>query len=198
MASPADKDREAFLAEIRARMEAARARGESPDQIQEEMRSVAHRRVREQAPIIATRVSAWWRGLRNFLIIGALALGCSVALALFVEHSYAAPSCREYALLHNLRYTSFDYPPLLSDRGRGGYASSGDCQFLDAAGRRQEVSFAKAAHSTPVELLVAFALQIDLTTTLWFLAIALIAAMFAKRSRAAAQWKVEEQPDTQS
>jgi len=179
-------------------MEAARARGESPDQIHEEMRSFAHRHVREQAPIVATKVSAWWRGLRNFLIIGALALGCSVALALFVEHSYTAPSCREYALLHNFRYTGFDYPPLLSNRGGGSHAASGDCQFLDAAGRRQEISFAKTARSTPVELLVTFALQIDLTTTLSFLAIALIAALFARRSRAAAQWKSQEQPDTQA
>jgi hypothetical protein len=132
-----DRDCEAFLAEMRARVEQAQRSGKSPEQVHDEMLEFARQQGRVRAPQLAANMRSWVRGFRNFLIVGALAVGLAIALALLIEHRYAAPLCEAYGAQHGLLYIELDYPTL----GRGGSAAgntSGDCIFSERpAGSRR-------------------------------------------------------------
>jgi hypothetical protein len=123
------------------------------------------------------------RGLRNLLIVGALAFGLAVGLALLVEHRYAAPLCEAYGTQHGLSYTALEYPTL----GRGGSAASntsGECIFRDAAGAKQTRSLGKLAPNFLTDLLMSAALEIELTFPVGFVLIGLIAATHFRRAAA--------------
>jgi hypothetical protein len=113
-----------------------------------------------------------WVGFRNFLIVGAIALGLAIGLALFVEHSYASPLCEKYAGQHSLLYRGVDYPVVGNSSST---TSSGSCIFDDAAGQRNTVRLRDLDPNAALSLLASFALQIDFTVPTFFIIVALIA-----------------------
>ena len=178
-----DPDREAFLVEMRARFEQAQRSGKSPTQVRDEMRELARRQGQARAPQLAAGLRSWVRGLRNLLIVGALALGLAITLALLVEHRYAAPLCEKYGAQHGLLYTALEYPTL----GRGSSAAgntSGDCVFRDAAGAKQTFSLGKLAPNFWTDLLMNAALEIELTFPISFVLIGLVGALLFRRAPA--------------
>jgi hypothetical protein len=171
------KKGEAFAAAMQARIEQARANGESSEQIKEEVTAYARAEARQQAPQVVARARSWWSGFRNFLIVGALALGLAIGLALFVEHSYTAPFCEKYASQHSLVYSGFQYPTL----GRSSSTSSlGRCMFADAAGQSSTVDFSKVNSNAILALLVSFALQIEITIPVFFILVAMLAVAISR------------------
>jgi hypothetical protein len=168
-----ERSREAFIAGIKTRLERAQASGQSPEQIQELVGSYAKEETRRQIPVVAARARAWWSGLRNFLIIGVLALGFAIGLALVIEHRNAAPLCEQYAAQHaGLRYEGIDYPVIGSSSST---TAPPRCIFLDAAGHRDTVSLDELQPNPGIALLVSFALQLSFMTPVAFILIALIA-----------------------
>ncbi|MBP7610519.1 MAG: hypothetical protein KA760_13545 [Steroidobacteraceae bacterium] len=105
---------EAFLAEKKTRLEQARAGGQSPEQIRAMASAYASEEGRRQLPETMSRMRAWWTGLRNLLIIGALAAGVFICLALFIEHRYAAPLCEHYGARHR---SASNFRPLVMTVG---------------------------------------------------------------------------------
>jgi hypothetical protein len=168
-----EQSREAFIAGMKTRLERARASGQSPEQIQELVSACVKEETRRQIPQVAARARAWWSGFRNFLIVGALALGVAIGLALFVEHHYAAPLCEQYAAQHDgLRYDGIDYPTV----GRSSSTTSPPrCMFVDPAGHRDTVSLDELQPNAIAALLTSFALQISFVTPVAFILIALSA-----------------------
>jgi hypothetical protein len=178
-----DRDREKLLAEMRARFEQAQRSGKSTAQIHDEIRELARQQGQARAPQLAAGLRSWLRGLRNLVIVGALALGLAVTLALLVEHRYAAPLCETYGAQHGLTYTALEYPTL----GRGGSAASntsGDCIFRDAAGAKRTLSLGKLAPNFLTDLLMSAGLEIELTFPVSFVLIGLIAASLFRRAAA--------------
>ena len=169
----AEQAREAFLAGMKTRLEQARAGGQSPEQMQELVSSCVKEETGRQIPQVAARARAWWSGLRNFLIVGALALGVAIGLALFVEHHYAAPLCAQYAAQHGgLRYEGIDYPTV----GRSSSTTSPPrCMFVDPTGHRDTVSLDELQPNAIAALLTSFALQMSFVTPVAFILIALMA-----------------------
>lgn len=171
--------REAIIAGLKTRLEQAQASGHSPDQIRELLTASAKEASRRQIPALTARVTAWWRGLRNFLIVGALAIGVAIGLALLVEHRHVAPLCERYAARHGLTYRGVDYPIIGSSSST---TSPGRCIFADAAGRQDTVSFYKLEPHAAFALLDSFALQIDFVIPTAFILIALLAVVLRRRS----------------
>jgi hypothetical protein len=169
----AEQGRDAFLAGMKTRLEQARAGGQSPEQIRAMASAYAKEEGRRQLPGAISRMRAWWTGLRNFLIVGALALGVAIGLALFVEHHYAAPLCEQYAAQHGgLRYEGIDYPTV----GRSSSTTSPPrCMFVDPTGHRDTVSLDELQPNAAIALLVSFALQIEFIVPVAFILIALMA-----------------------
>lgn len=178
MSSAADDERvsaqarEEFAARMRARIEQARASGLSPEQIEEQVAAGVREDVRRQLPALTRQVRSWWSGFRRFLIVGALSFGVATGLALLVERRYAAPLCERYAAERGLVYKGLDYPVIGNSSSTS--SLSGRCILLNAAGRRDTVSLATLEQSAIVALLVSFALQIEFTIPVSFVAIALI------------------------
>jgi hypothetical protein len=171
--------REAFIADMKRRFEQAQAGGQSPEQLRELVTASAKEESRRQLPEVTARMTAWWSGLRNFLIVGGLAFGVAIGLALLVEHLHVAPLCERYAAQHGLRYQGVDYPMI----GRSSSTTSpGRCIFADAAGRRDTVSLYKVEANAFIALLVSFALQIDFIIPAAFILIALLAVSLRGRS----------------
>jgi hypothetical protein len=160
-----EKERDAFLAGMKTRIEQAQASGQTPEQIREQV-------LAQQVPQVAAKARSWWTGFRNFLIIGAIAFGLAIGLALFVEHSYAAPLCEQYAAQHSLVYSGLDYPVIGSSSST---TSSGSCIFVDAAGNRNTIEFRDLAPNAALALLASFGLQIEITIPAFFILVALIA-----------------------
>lgn len=171
--------REAFIANMKSRMEQAQASGQSPEEIRKLAAAFAREESQRQLPQIVARTRSWWSGFRTFVVVGAIALSLSIGFALFVEHRYAAPACERYATLHELAYKGFDYP--LISKGSAANSSSGSCIFDDRAGRRSTVSFGKMGASWATGLLITFALQIAFTAPIAFVLVALIAAALRRR-----------------
>ena len=96
----------------------------------------------------------------------------ATGLALFVERRYAAPLCERYAAERGLVYKGLDYPVI--GKSSSTTSPSGRCILLNAAGRRDTVSLTTLEQSTIIALLVSFALQIEVTIPVAFVAIALI------------------------
>jgi hypothetical protein len=167
-----NKEREAFVAEMKRRMEQAQARGESPEQIREQAAAYAHEAARQEAPRTVAKARSCWVGFRNFLIVGAIAFGLAIGLALFVERSYALPLCEKYAAQHSLVYRGVDYPVVGNSSST---TSSGSCIFEDAAGQRNTVRLRDLDPNAVLSLLASFGLQIDFTTPTFFIIVALIA-----------------------
>ena len=175
----ANESREAFLAGMKTRLEQAQASGQSPEQIRALASSDARAELQRQAPQTVARARAWWSGLRNFLIVGALAFGVAIGLALLVEHQHVAPLCERYGAEHGLTYQGADYPII----GRSSSTTSpGGCIFSDSAGRQRSVSLYKVEPNSIVALLVSFALQIDFVIPVAFIPIALIAVALRRSS----------------
>jgi hypothetical protein len=173
------ESREAFLAGMKTRLEQAQASGQSPEQIQALVSSVARNEIERQAPQVVAQARSWWSGFRNFLIVGALALGVAIGLALVVEHQQLAPLCERYGAEHGLTYQGAYYPVV----GSGSRTTSpGGCIFADSAGHRRSVSVYKVEPNSLVALLVSFALQVDFVIPVAFVLIALIAVSLRRRS----------------
>lgn len=170
--------RQDFAARMRARIEQAEASGQSPEQIKEEAAAFAREEARRQLPALTGQVRSWWSGFRNFLIVGALALGVAIGLALLVERRYAAPLCERYAAGRGLVYKGLDYPVI--GRSSSTTSASGSCILANAAGRRETVSLTKLEQSTIIALMVSFALQIEVTIPVAFVLIALLAVALGK------------------
>jgi hypothetical protein len=149
------------------------------EQAREQMAAFAREEGRRQLPQTVARVRSWWSGFRNFLIVGAIASVLSIGLALVVEHRYAAPLCMRYAALHDLTYKGFNYPVI--GKGSATNAASGSCIFDNHAGHRSTVSLGKTEASWAMDLLITFALQLELTTPVAFVLIALIAVALRRR-----------------
>ena len=173
--------REAHIADMKSRMEQIQASGQSPEQIREQVAALAHEEMQRQMPEIIAKTRSWWSGFRNFLIVGVLALGVAVGFALFVEHRYAAPLCEHYAAQHGLTYKGYYYPVI--GRGSSTTSASGSCIFVNSTGHQNTVSLKKTEPDWATALLVGFALQIEVTTPVAFVLIALIAVSLRKRKR---------------
>lgn len=172
------REREAFIAGMKSRMEQAQASGQSPEEIRKLAGAFAREESRRQMPQIVSRARSWWSGFRNFLIVGALALVLAIGLALFVEHRYAAPLCERYGALHELTYKGLDYPVI--GRSSSTTSASGSCMFDNRAGRRTTVSLNKLESNWAVALLVSFALQLSFTAPVAFVLVALVAVGIGK------------------
>jgi len=133
----------------------------------------------EQMPELTARVTAWWSGFRNFLIVGALAFGAAIGLAFLVEHQHLAALCERYGAQRGLAYQGADYPVIGSSSST---TSPGGCISSDTAGRRATVSLYKLEPNAGIALLVSFALQIDFTIPAAFVLIALLAVWLRRRS----------------
>jgi len=168
---------EAFTADMKTRIEQAKASGQSPEQIQEMVTAYAREEMRRKIPQVVTKVRSWWIGFRRFVIVGALALGFATGLALYVEHYYAAPLCEHYANQHELVYRGVYYPVIGNSSST---TSFGSCIFYDAAGHKDTVLLHKLEPNQLIALLVSFALQIDVITPAAFIFIALIAVKLFK------------------
>lgn len=116
---------------------------------------------------------SWWFGFRNFLIVGGLALGLAMALALLVEHRYAAPLCRQYGAQRGLTYQGISYPVI--GKSSSTTSSSGSCRFVAATGREDRVSLTRLEPNWAIQFAVSWALQLELTTAIFFVLIALLA-----------------------
>lgn len=172
-----DKEHEAFLADMKIRLKQAQASGKSPEQIRELILAITHEEGRKQAPQIAARARSWWTGFRNFLIIGALAFGLAIGLALFVDHYYASPLCEQYAVQHSLLYRGLDYPVIGKSSST---SSSGSCIFEDSAGQRNTIDLRNLEPNAAIALLASFGLQIEFTIPALFIVVALIAVGISK------------------
>jgi hypothetical protein len=172
-----EKAREAFIADMKTRVEQAQASGQSPEQIREQVRAYARAEARQQIPQIAARARSWWFGFRRFLIVGALALGLAIGLALFIDRYYASPLCQQYAAQHGLVYGGLDYPVI----GRSSSTtSSGSCIFVDAAGHRNTILLRNLEPNAALALLASFGLQIEITVPTLFIVVALMAVAISK------------------
>ena len=167
-----EQEREAFIAGMKTRLEQAQASGQSPEQIREQATAYAQAEAHQQAPQVIARARSWWVGCTRFLIIGALAFGLAIGLALYVDHTYASPLCEQYASQHGLVYRGLDYPVIGSSSST---TSSGSCIFDDAAGNRSTIEFRDLAPNAALALLASFALQIEITIPALFVVVALIA-----------------------
>ncbi len=182
--SDRDRERDALAAEMKRQMEQAKARGDSPEQMREQALAYAHEAARQRAPRTVARGRSCLAGLLNFLIIGAIALGLGIGLALFVERSYAAPLCQTYAAQRSLQYRGVDYPVIGNSSST---TSSGSCIFVDAAGQRSTVTLRNLEPNAAAALLASFGLQIDFTVPTFFVLVALVAVglRHLRRSRSA-------------
>ncbi|MCX7054945.1 MAG: hypothetical protein NTU56_12180 [Proteobacteria bacterium] len=169
----ANESREAFLAGMKTRLEQAQASGQSSEQIRALASSYARDEIQRQAPQVVARARSWWSGFRNVLIVGALASGVAIGLALLVEHRYAAPLCEQYAAQHGgLRYEGIDYPRV----GRSSSTTSPPrCMFVDPTGHRDTVSLDELQPNAIAALLTSFALQIEFIVPVAFILIAMMA-----------------------
>jgi hypothetical protein len=173
------QSREAFLTGMKTRLEQAQASGQTSEPIQALASSYAREEMQRQAPQVVARARSWWFGFRNFLIVGALALGVALGLALVVERQHVAPLCERYGAQNGLTYQGTDYPVI----GRSSSTTSpGGCIFADSAGRQRSVSLYKVEPNSLVALLVSFALQVDFVIPVAFILIALIAVSLRRRS----------------
>jgi len=172
-----EKARGAFIAGMKTRLEQAEARGQSPEQIREQATAYAREEARRQVPQVAAKARSWWFGFRNFLIVGALALGLAIGLALFVERYYASPLCEQYAAQHGLVYRGLDYPVIGQSSST---TSSGNCILVDAAGHRNTIRLRNLEPNAALALLASFALQIDFTVPALFIVVALIAVAISR------------------
>ena len=174
-----EKAREAFLAGMKARLEQGQAAGQSPEQMRESVMSFAHEEGRRQIPHLTSQVRSWRSGLRNFLIVGAMAFGVAIGLALAAEHRYAAPLCERYGAGHGLTYQGVNYPSI----GKSSSTTSPPrCMFADAKGHPREISLDSLQPNPVIALLASFALQIDFIVPVAFIVIALIAVALRRRS----------------
>jgi hypothetical protein len=172
-----EKKRDAFVAEMKTRIEQAKARGESPEQMKKEVAAYAREDARKQAPQVAAQARSWWNGVRNFLIIGTLSLGLAIGLALLTERAYTTPLCEKYAASHSLKYRGLDYPVIGSSSST---TSSGSCIFADSAGQSNTIRFRDLASNQVIALLASFALQLEITVPAFFILIALMAVGIGK------------------
>ena len=183
MTSPSDekeaqeKKREAFIASMKKRLEQAQANGESPEQIRKEFTARAREETGQQIPQVAARVRSWWSGFRNFLIVGALAFGFAIGLALLTERLYTTPLCEKYAAAHGLAYRGLEYPVIGSSSLT---TSSGSCIFVDSAGSSNTILFRDLASNALIAFLASFALQLEITIPAFFVIVALIAVAIGR------------------
>ena len=107
-----------------------------------------------------TRLSRFERA-RNLVIVGLLALGFSLTLAIFAEGNYARPHCATYATAHQLTYAGLEYPSApIGVPGR----RPATCLFVSAARGVVTVPFASVAPSESAAILVDLATTTLLTT----------------------------------
>jgi hypothetical protein len=172
-----EKERDALIANMKTRIEQAQASGQSPEQIREQIIASAREEAPQQVQQIVAKTRSWWFGFRNFLIVGALALGLAISLALFVDNSYASPLCKQYAAQHNLVFRGLEYPVIGNSSST---TSSGSCIFDDTAGNRNTIRFSKLEPNSALALLASFGLQIEITLPTSFIVIALIAVAISK------------------
>jgi len=175
-----EQAREAFIAGMKNQLEQAQASGQSLEQTQREATAYASAEASRQVPQIVDRFHSWWFGFRRFLIVGAVASGFAIGLALFVEHRYAAPLCEQYAAEHELLYRGISYPVMGNSSTT---SSSGRCLFIDSADHRNTFPLAKLVPNVAIALLVSLALDIEVTIPVAFILIALIAVGIGRLKR---------------
>lgn len=101
--------------------------------------------------------------VRNLFIVGALALGFSLTLAIFAEGNYARPKCATYAAAHQLTYAGLEYPSApIGVPGR----RPARCLLLDTNRRLVTVPFGDVAPHRMSAVLVDLATTPLLTTPL--------------------------------
>lgn len=175
-----DRQGEAFAAEMKRRMEQAQARGDSPEQIRAQASAYAHQVARERAPDTIAKGRSCWVGFRNFLIVGAIALGLAIGLLLLVDRSYVSPLCEKYAAQHSLVYRGVDYPYVGSSSST---TNSGGCIFEDAAGQRNTITLRVLDPNGALSLLASFVLDVEFTVPTLFILVALIAVGLSRLVR---------------
>jgi hypothetical protein len=178
MPSPRNEDRsplqshEAWVASLKARLEQARAEGQSPEQMQQLAMTMAHADAGRRATQVVGQVRSWWSGFKLFLMVGGLALALAMSLALGVEYRHAAPLCKSYGAEHHWAYQSLNYP----NGGHSSNAGSARCVFTNASGSHEYVSLTKLEPNWLTDLGVSFAFEIEFTLPLFFVLIALLFA----------------------
>ncbi|MBL0141843.1 MAG: hypothetical protein IPP91_07165 [Betaproteobacteria bacterium] len=175
---------EAFAADMKARLEQGQADGLSPDQLREQLMAHARDEARRQAPQVAAKVRSWWTGMRNFLVVGALAAGLAIGLALSIEHRYASPLCGRYAAQHGLEYRGLAYPSI--GRSSSTTSLSGSCILFDVAGHRRTVSLDRIEPDAVIGFLVGFGLLLEVTVPVLFVLVALVAVGVGRLRRSPA------------
>jgi hypothetical protein len=169
-----DESRDAFIANMKKRVEEAQASGQSTEQIREQIASSARAESRKRAPQTAAQARSWWVGVRNFLLIGAVALGLAVGLALLVDRSYASPLCAKYAAQKNLVFQGLDYPQLGSNSST---SSPSRCIFSNAT----TVAIGKLDPNFIVSTLADFAMTIEITVPAFFIGVALLVVVITRK-----------------
>jgi hypothetical protein len=171
------QSREEMIARMKRRIEQARKSGQSADQIEAQLALDIREEMRQQVPHVVAQARSWWSGFRNFLIVGALAFAVALGLALLVEHRYAAPLCEQHAARQGLLYQGLEYPRL----GRStSTSSSARCMLINPAGLRTTVSLSSLEANPVIALAIAAALEIEFTTPVAFVLIALVAVAVLK------------------
>jgi len=161
---------EQFVAAMKARLEQARADGQSPEQMQQLAMALGHKEAARRAPQVVAQVRSWWSGFRLFLKVGALACVLAIGLAWLIEHRHAAPLCELYATEHRLSYRQLNY----TNGGHGTNAGSARCVFADPSGREKSISLAKLEPNFAIDMMVSVGLEIEFTLPAFFLIVALI------------------------
>lgn len=164
---------------MKTRFEQSHASGQSPERIRDLLSVFAREESRRQMPDLTARVTAWWVGFRNFLIVGALAFGVAIGLAFLVERQHVTPLCERHAARYGLTYQGVDYPVIGNSSST---TSPGGCIFALPTGGQDTVSLYKLEPNAGIALLVSFALQIDFTIPIAFILIALLAVRLRRKS----------------
>jgi hypothetical protein len=133
---------------------------------------LAEEALRQNSDIVVQIHSRWW-GFRRFLLVGGLSFGLAIALALFIEHRHATPLCEQYAGAHRLTYHGLEYPIL--GKSSSTTTVSGRCLFADAKGHESSYDLTKLEPNAAISLLVGFALDIEFTIPVFFIAVSLLA-----------------------
>ena len=185
MPSPSNENRsqrqgqQAFVADMKARLEQARAEGQSPEQIQQLAMRLAHADAGRRTTQVVGQVRSWWSKFELFLMVGGMALALAMGMAMGVECRHAAPLCKAYGAEHHWTYQSLDYP----NGGHSNNAGSATCVFVDASGNDKYVSLTRLEPNWLTDLGVSFAFEMEFTLPLFFVLVALLFAAFKRKQK---------------
>ena len=100
---------------------------------------------------------------------------------MFIEHRHATPLCEQYAGAHRLNYLGLGYPIL--GKSSSTTSVSGRCLFADATGQETSYDLTKLETNAAISLLVGFALDIEFTIPVFFIAVSLLVVVDGRLCR---------------